>query len=135
MDKFMRGGRISAMPSWSGRAQLLKDEGLPIEYVIPKEGTIPLIATLNVPVGAPNKAAAFKFVNFFLDKARQEAWVMGYQVGSIREDLDIPADIRARQITTKADLEKLHLPDLELVSEKLPVWSDRWKREVVAAAR
>jgi putative spermidine/putrescine transport system substrate-binding protein len=135
MDKFMRGGRISAMPAWSGRAQLLKDEGLPIEYVIPKEGTIPLIATLNVPVGAPNKTAAFKFVNFFLDKARQEAWVTGYQVGSIREDLDIPAEIRARQITTKADLEKLHLPDLELVSEKLPVWSDRWKREVVAAAR
>ena len=80
------------MPSWSGRAQLLKDEGLPVDYVIPKEGTIPLIATLNVPVGAQNKAAALKFVNFFLDKARQEAWVTGYKVGSIRDDLDIPAD-------------------------------------------
>jgi putative spermidine/putrescine transport system substrate-binding protein len=135
MDKFMREGRISAMPSWSGRAQLLKDEGVPIEYVIPKEGTIPLIATLNVPVGAANKTAAFKFVNFFLDKARQEAWVMGYKVGSIRGDLDIPADVRGRQITTKADLEKLHLPDLEVVSAKLPALSDRWKREVVAAAK
>lgn len=135
MDKFMREGRISAMPSWSGRAQLLKEEGVPVDFVIPKEGTIPLIATLNVPVGAQNKDAAFKFVNFFLDKARQEAWVMGYKVGSIRGDLDIPADFRAKQITTKADLEKLHLPDLEALSGKLPALSDRWKREVVAAAK
>lgn len=135
MDKFMKEGRLTAMPAWSGRAELLKEEGVPIEYVIPKEGTIPLIATLNVPVGAPNKAAAFKFVNFFLDKARQEAWVTGYKVGSIRPDLDLPAEVRAKQITTKADLEKLHLPDLEAVSEKLSVLSDRWKREVVAAAK
>jgi putative spermidine/putrescine transport system substrate-binding protein len=134
MDTYMREGRISVMPSWSGRAQLLKDEGIPVEYAIPSEGTIPLIATLNIPVGAENKAAALKFVNFFLDKARQEAWVTGYKVGSIRGDLDIPAEIRAKQITTKADLEKLHLPDLELLEQKRPELSSRWKREVVAAA-
>ena len=135
MDKYMREGRVAAMPSWSGRAQLLKDEGVPVDYVIPKEGTIPLIATLNVPVGAQNKTAAFKFVNFFLEKASQEAWVAGYKVGSIRSDLDVAPDIRARQITTKADLEKLHLPDLEATSVALPFISDRWKREIVAAAR
>jgi putative spermidine/putrescine transport system substrate-binding protein len=135
MDKYMREGRVSAMPSWSGRAQLLKDEGLPVDYVIPKEGTIPLIATLNVPVGAQNKAAAIKFVNFFLDKASQEAWVAGYKVGSIRNDLDVAPDVRAKQITTKADLEKLHLPDLEATSVALPFISDRWKREIVTAAR
>jgi putative spermidine/putrescine transport system substrate-binding protein len=134
MDKFMREGRISAMPAWNGRAQLLKEEGVPIEYVIPKEGTIPLIATLNIPVGAQNKPAALKFVNYFLDKTRQEAWVTGYKVGSIRGDLDLPAEIRAKQLTTKADLEKLHLPDLDRLSENLPQISDRWKREVVAAA-
>lgn len=133
MDKLMREGRITAMPAWNGRAQLLKEEGVPIEYVIPKEGTIPLIATLNVPSGAENKSAAYKFVNYFLDKQRQEAWVAGYKVGSIRGDLDLPAEIRAKQITTKADLEKLHLPDLEKLTEKMPALGDRWKREVVAA--
>lgn len=135
MDKFMKEGRVLAMPSWSGRAQLLKDEGVPVEFVIPKEGTIPLIATLNVPVGAKNKKVALAFVNFFLDKRRQEAWVEGYRVGSIRAGLDIPAEIRAKQITTKADIDKLHLPDLQFNADKLPTWGDRWKREVLTAAR
>lgn len=134
MSKYVRKGRVWVTPFWSGRAQLLKDAKVPVDYTIPKEGTVPLIATLNVPVGAKNKENALKFVNFFLEKASQEAWVTGYNVGSIRADLEIPDDVRAKQITSKADIEKLHLPDLKMISEKRAEWGARWKREVAAAA-
>jgi ABC-type Fe3+ transport system substrate-binding protein len=85
---------------------LLVDQGVPVDYVRPKEGTIPLIATLSIPVGAENKPAALAFIDFFLEKSSQEAWVTGYKVGSARTDIDIPADIAKRQITTQADLEE-----------------------------
>lgn len=134
MEKFLRDGQAVAMASWSGRAQLMVDEGLPVEYTRPKEGSIPLIATLNIPAGSQNKEAAFKFVDFFLEKAQQEAWVTGYQVGSIRNDIEVPAEVRARQITTEADLEGLLLPDLRIVTEKMRDWGSRWEREVVPAA-
>jgi putative spermidine/putrescine transport system substrate-binding protein len=134
LESYIKEGTVWVMPSWNGRAQLLVDEGLPVDYVRPKEGTIPLIATLNIPAGAQNTEAALKFVDFFLEKANQEAWVSGYKVGSARGDIEVPDAIRRRQITSEADLESLHLPDLSALAEKLPLWAERWEREVVPQA-
>ncbi|WP_332304888.1 ABC transporter substrate-binding protein [Rhizobium sp. GR12] len=135
METFLKDGQVWAMPFWNGRAQLLVDSGLPVDYVRPEEGTIPLVATLNVPIGARNKEMANKFVDFFLEKSSQEAWVTGYNVGSARTDIDVPDDVRARQITAEADLKTLLLPDLSTVAAKLPEWGARWEREVIAGAR
>ncbi|WP_436084327.1 ABC transporter substrate-binding protein [Pararhizobium sp. LjRoot235] len=135
LESYIKDGTVWAMPFWNGRAQLLVDQGVPVDYVRPKEGTIPLIATLNVPVGAENKQAAMAFIEFFLEKSSQEAWVTGYKVGSARIDIDIPSDIRERQITTEADLESLNLPDLARVADKLGEWGERWERDVVSQAK
>jgi putative spermidine/putrescine transport system substrate-binding protein len=135
MENYIKDGRAWAMPFWNGRAQLLMDSGLPIDYVRPKEGTVPLIATLNVPVGAENKELALQFVNFWLEKTSQEAWVTGYKVGSARPDIDVSDEVRSRQITTEADLNALLLPDLTALSARLPEWGARWEREIVTQAR
>ncbi|AJD42399.1 ABC transporter substrate-binding protein [Rhizobium sp. SEMIA 4085] len=133
METYIKDGQVWAMPFWNGRAQLLADSGLPVDYVLPKEGSIPLVATLNIPKDAENRQAALRFVNFFLEKTSQEAWVTGYKVGSARTDIDVPADIRAKQITTEADLKALLLPDLGAVATRLSAWGKRWERDVVAA--
>lgn len=135
LDKYVREDQAWAMPYWSGRAQLMQDEGVPVDYVIPQEGTIPLLATLNVPVGAEHKDAAFKFVNFFLEKSTQEAWMNGYKVGSIRQDVEVSDELRAKQITTREDIQKLLLPNLSVTATRLPEWGDKWQREVVPAAK
>ena len=135
LESYIKDGTVWAMPFWNGRAQLLVDEGVPVDYVRPKEGTIPLIATLNIPVGADNKTAAKAFINFFLEKSSQEAWVTGYKVGSARGDIVIPDAIARRQITTQDDLAALKLPDLTRVAEKLGEWGERWERDVVSQAK
>ncbi|MBB3594798.1 putative spermidine/putrescine transport system substrate-binding protein [Rhizobium sp. BK529] len=135
LESYIKDGTVWAMPFWNGRAQLLVDEGLPVDYVRPREGTIPLIATLNIPVSAEHKAAARSFINFFLEKASQEAWVTGYKVGSARADLEIPEALRRRQVTSQEDLSSLKLPDLTELGDKLPEWGERWDRDVVSQAR
>ena len=59
----------------------------------------------------------------------------GYNVGSARTDIEVPDAVRARQITTEADLKTLLLPDLSGLAAKLPEWGARWEREVIAAGR
>lgn len=135
LEGYIVDGRVWAMPFWDGRAQLLVDSGAPVDYVLPTEGSIPLIATLNVPAGADNKELALQFVDFFLEKASQERWVEGYKVGSARPDIEVSEDARARKITTQADLDALLLPDLTALAANLPEWGRRWEREVVPAAR
>lgn len=134
MENAITDGKVWAMPFWSGRAQLLVEGGAPVDYVRPKEGTIPLIATLNIPKGARNKDAALKFVNFFLEKSSQEAWVTGYKVGSARTDIEVPEAVRLKQITRPGDLAGLYLPDLSQLAARLSPWGERWERDVVAGA-
>ncbi len=134
LESYIKDGTVWAMPFWNGRAQLLIDSGLPVDYVRPKEGTIPLVATLNIPSGAEHKDAATRFIDFFLEKASQEAWVREYKVGSARMDIDVPPEIKARQITSEADLNSLMLPDLTVVAKRLPKWAEQWERDVVAKA-
>nr|WP_234903081.1 ABC transporter substrate-binding protein [Ensifer adhaerens] len=134
LESYVRDGSVWAMPFWNGRAQLLVDEGVPVDYIRPREGTIPLIATLNIPVGAANKDAAVKFIDFFLEKSSQEGWVTGYRVGSARTDIDVPAELQRRQVQSVAGDKSLHLPDLMLLQAKLPEWAERWERDVVPHA-
>jgi putative spermidine/putrescine transport system substrate-binding protein len=135
LESYIVDGRVWAMPYWDGRAQLLVESGAPVDYVLPVEGSIPLIATLNVPIGAENKDLALQFVDFFLEKASQERWVDGYKVGSARTDIDVSDEVRERKITTEADLHDLYLPDLSSLATNLSEWGMRWEREVVPAAR
>jgi putative spermidine/putrescine transport system substrate-binding protein len=72
LESYIKDGSVWAMPFWNGRAQLLVDSGAPVDYVRPAEGTIPLIATLSVPVGAENKQAAYRFIDFFLRIPRRQ---------------------------------------------------------------
>ena len=130
MSQFVERDEAWILPFWSGRAQLLKDSGQPVDFLIPEEGTIPLIATLNIPVNAKNKEMAMNFINFWLAKQQQEAWSLAYKVGSARSDLDLPEEFAATQITSQTDLDSLLLPDQLKLAQERPGWTERWRREI-----
>jgi putative spermidine/putrescine transport system substrate-binding protein len=130
MSQYVERDEAWILPFWSGRAELLKKNGLPVDYLIPEEGTIPLLPTLSVPANARNKDLAFEFINFWLAKERQEAWALAYNVGSARSDLDLPADFAERQITSQEDLDSLLLPNQLRLSEQRSGWTERWQRTI-----
>lgn len=130
LAQYVERGEAWILPYWSGRAQYYKDLGWPVDFTIPEEGTIPLLPTLNIPANAANKDLALQFVNFWLEKTQQENWAQAYNVGSAREDLELPAEFAATQITSAEQLEQLLLPDqLEIATER-PNWAERWQREI-----
>jgi spermidine/putrescine transport system permease protein len=51
---------------WSGEAAILYNENKKFTYTLPKEGAHRFIDNLAVPKGAPNKAAAQKFIDYIL---------------------------------------------------------------------
>lgn len=135
MANFMEDGSAVLTPYWSARAALLRDSDLDVDFTIPEEGTIPLLATLNIPAEAENLDLAYEFVNFWLDKTQQENWALAYNVGTIRDDVELPADFTANQITSVNDLARLHLPDLEYLGANRSDWSARWMREISGLAQ
>jgi len=135
MANFMENGSAVLMPYWSARAALLRESELDVDFTIPEEGTIPLLATLNIPAEAENLDLAYEFVNFWLDKTQQENWAQAYNVGTIRDDVDLPDDFTRSQITSVDDLSRLHLLDLAILGANRSDWSARWMREISGLAQ
>ncbi|HEU5300432.1 MAG TPA: ABC transporter substrate-binding protein [bacterium] len=59
-------------------ASRLKAQGVPIEWVFPREGVFMFEQDTNVLSGSTNKELAFKFVNYFLSRAVQEKWAASF---------------------------------------------------------
>lgn len=60
-------GEVWIADFWRGRVNAMKKEGLPIEYVVPKEGAPAWLDTMVVPKACENRDAAEAFINTMLD--------------------------------------------------------------------
>jgi putative spermidine/putrescine transport system substrate-binding protein len=124
----MERGEVWVMPYWDGRANYYVDQGLPYDFVIPKEGSIPLINAMIVPKGAKNKENAYKFLEFWLRKEVQREWALGYTVGPGRGDIDFPDEFKKRHITSQAQLDQMQPPDFDYIARNRPAWTERINR-------
>jgi putrescine transport system substrate-binding protein len=72
-------GDICVVFGWSGDVLIARDRaaeannGVEIEYHIPKEGALMWFDQLAIPVDAPNPDAAHAFINFMLDAENMAA--------------------------------------------------------------
>ena len=60
-------GNVAFVLGWSGDAVQLQKDDPNIEFVMPKEGCMLWSTSMEIPVGAPNPAAAEAFMNFVYD--------------------------------------------------------------------
>ncbi|MEA4961453.1 ABC transporter substrate-binding protein [Lutispora sp.] len=74
-SKLFANKQIAVGMMWSGQAAAMKQEGEPIEYVVPNEGAIGWVDYWGVVKNAPNKDLAFKFIDYMISKEFQEDWV------------------------------------------------------------
>ena len=63
----LKAGTVDFVLGWSGDAVQLQAENENIEFVMPDEGCMLWSTSLEVPVGAPNVAAAHKFIDYVYD--------------------------------------------------------------------
>ncbi|MDR7419897.1 MAG: ABC transporter substrate-binding protein [Armatimonadota bacterium] len=119
------------LPYWDGRAHYYRSRGLPVDFLVPKEGSIFLLGTLNVPANARNKPLAYKFVNWWLSAEVQRRWALAYTVGSARGGISFPTEHRQAHISSIAQVRKFKFVDPVYVGDKRPEWTETWKRVMV----
>lgn len=74
-NQLMSSGDIKIGTYWSGSAQRAKNEfKLPVAFVIPKEGAIGWIDSLEIPAGSKNVEGAKAFINYMIDPAFYVKW-------------------------------------------------------------
>ncbi|GIX12963.1 MAG: spermidine/putrescine ABC transporter substrate-binding protein [Paracoccaceae bacterium] len=74
-NQFLAAGEFDVATYWSGSAARSKTHfGLPVEFVIPREGAIGWLDGLSIPAGSANVEAAKAFIDWMIDPEFYVKW-------------------------------------------------------------
>jgi putative spermidine/putrescine transport system substrate-binding protein len=125
---YFENDQVWLAPFWSARSGYYVAHNYPVDFTIPKEGTIGLANCACVPVGTANKKLAFEFINFRLDPEVQHAFHLAYHSSPGRPDItDWPADYAATQIVTEQKMAGVDFPDSAVIGSRRSEWTRKWQ--------
>ncbi|MFV0386918.1 ABC transporter substrate-binding protein [Paracoccus sp. (in: a-proteobacteria)] len=96
---------------WSGAAvRSRKNSGLPVDFIVPKEGGIGWLDSLAIPATSGNAEAALQFINYMIDPGFYVEWAtnIGAPASANASAMDaLPADDLNRKVHDPAYLQSL----------------------------
>lgn len=125
-------GEISIAPWWSGRAYGLKDDGVPVEFVIPEEGAYACVTELAIPKGsnAPNLAHAF--IDMCLDAENQKTLAEIIIYGPTNKNTVITDEaLLERIVYGEEQVGDLIFADWNAVDAVHSKWVEQFDKEIV----
>ena len=128
-------GVVKVATGWNARSQLYADQsGGKLAALLPPEGSVYQINTINLVAGSKNRAAAVAFVKHALSQQAQKAFTerMFYAPANGKAQIDAKALARtAASPDSRAGMIDLDWNDVLKVRDP---WNNRWRREVIAQA-
>ena len=75
-----KSGEISVAVIWLARSVMWQNAGVPVKGTFPKEGSVLYVSGMVMPKNAPDKDAAYKYMNALLEPSAQQGFAahMGY---------------------------------------------------------
>lgn len=129
-------GVAKVATGWNARAQLYSDQTSgKIKALLPPEGSVFQINTINLNAGSKNRAAAAAFVAHALSQGAQKAFTERMFYAPTNAKADIDAKALARTAASPENLARMIPVDWNEVLKVRDQWNNRWRREVISAAR
>lgn len=108
----------------------LKKKGVPVEMVIPKEGVVAFEQSFNVLKNAPNKDAAYKYINFILEPEIQEMMAREFFTSPSNTKTKLAADLAPDVPVSGDKMATINQFDWAKFAPKRAELADRWNREM-----
>jgi putative spermidine/putrescine transport system substrate-binding protein len=124
-----KSGEIDVAVIWLARSFMWQNAGFPVKGQFPKEGAIIYVSGMVVPKNAPNKPAAFKYLNAMLEPSAQRGFAahMGYL--PTVDDAPLSGTV-GEQLSLPQPRPKLVTPDYSVISKALPDLNDWWLKNI-----
>jgi putative spermidine/putrescine transport system substrate-binding protein len=123
-----KSGEIDVGIIWQARTVMWKNAGFPVKGQYPDEGAILYVSGMVMPKNAPDKEAAYKYMNALLEPSAQQGFAahMGYLptvtnaklTGQVAEDLAVPHGA------------KLVQPDYPVTAKATEELTDWWLKNI-----
>ena len=123
-------GTLAIGPGWNARSQVFSDQSHGrLKAVLPKEGTVLQINTINLVHGGPQTAAAEKFVNYALSAAAQTNFTNAMFYAPTNAKARIAPDIAARTVVGQMD--KIVPVDWIAFARVRDRLTQQWRRQII----
>jgi putative spermidine/putrescine transport system substrate-binding protein len=131
----VQNGTVDFATGWNARGQYYHDHsnGL-VGVMLPKEGTIFQINTINIVKGAHNRKAALAFMAYALSAPAQKAFTERMFYGPTNMTAKIAPAAAARTAAAPQNKAKVIPIDWTKMLKLRDGWNQRWRREVIAAS-
>jgi spermidine/putrescine transport system substrate-binding protein len=107
-NQFFSAGDFAVSTFWSGGAGRSTSKGLPVAFVIPKEGAVGWLDSLAIPATSKNVEAARAFINYMIDPEFYVKWAASGAPSS--------ANAKAAAALPETDFNKKTLSDPAVVA-------------------
>ena len=108
----------------------LKMKGVPVEMVVPTEGVMAFEQSFNILKNAPNKEAAYKYLNLILQQDVQEIMAKEFFTSPSNMKSTLAADVAVNVPVNGAKMANIVQFDWAKVNPQLGAITDRWNREM-----
>lgn len=125
-------GTDALATGWNARAQYYADQsGGKLGVMLPKEGSILQINTINLVEGSKNPAAAKAFIDYALSPEAQAAFTEAMFYAPVNAKTKVSETATAR--TVAGQLDKMLPLDWGWAATKSNEWNQIWKRQIIPA--
>ncbi|CAN1496545.1 AfuA ABC-type Fe3+ transport system, periplasmic component [Rhabdaerophilaceae bacterium] len=127
-------GVVKVATGWNARAQLYSDETKGrLGVLLPPEGSVFQINTINVTEGSKNRAAAVAFMNYALSREAQKAFSERMFYAPTNAKANVSAEALGRTAASPENLARMIPVDWAGMVKVRDTWNNRWRREVITA--
>lgn len=129
----LESGEAIAAPYYNTAAWAIADKGIPIVFVVPKEGAPANDIRLHIAEGTKKKDAAEKFLNYAISGEAMNCLAEKLYVGPPTKEAKLSDKAKARMPWgADGSVKSLAIPDWDAVNAKRQSLTDVWNRQVVA---
>jgi putative spermidine/putrescine transport system substrate-binding protein len=124
-----KSGEIDVGMIWLARSFMWHNANFPVAGRFPKEGAILYVSGMVMPKNAPDKEAAYKYMNALLEPSAQQGFAahMGYL--PTVDDAPLSGAV-GEQLSLPEPKPKLVTPDYPVLSKAMPDLNDWWLKNI-----
>ncbi|MBS0639597.1 MAG: ABC transporter substrate-binding protein [Proteobacteria bacterium] len=125
-------GQIDISPGNFNAIQILKAQGVPVEFVAPKEGAIAFKTTMHITKNSPNAELAFKLIETALSPEVQAKLMESpYLIVPTNAKVQMKGEVAKVLAKDQEDLmKKFVFQDWKAINQSRPAWIDRFNKEI-----
>lgn len=130
MQAGLASGEVDIVLNYKARGlQWIKD-GLPLAIIYPDEGAVAITFGAVMPKKAPNKDAAYLYLNAMLDAKAMADLAAASFYAPANGSAKLDPELKSRIDFTEAERAKLKFPDYAYVAKNTAEWLEWWNKNV-----